>query len=59
MTSGRNCMELGRWVVLRVLLVTMELNLGNIFMIPHNYYFVQVTGCAPNKLKTHLGMKKM
>ena len=52
-------MELGRWVVLRVLLVTMELNLGNIFMIPHNYYFVQVTGCAPNKLKTHLGMEKM
>ena len=36
-------MKLGRWVDLRMLLVTMESDLGNIFMIPHEYYFMQVT----------------
>ena len=38
MTSSQNCMQLDRWVDLRVLLVTMESDIGNIFMIQHNYY---------------------
>ena len=29
-------------VGLRVVLVAMESDLRNIFMIPHNYYFVQI-----------------
>ena len=40
-------MKFGRWVGLRVVvLVAMESDLENIFMIPHNYYFVQVTTCS-------------
>ena len=43
MTSGWNCMKHGRWVDPRVLLVTVQLDLRNTFMIPHNHYFVQAS----------------
>ena len=35
-------MKFGRWVDLRMVLVAMESDLRNIFMILHDYYFVQV-----------------
>ena len=42
MTSSQNCMKFGRWIGLRVVLVAMESNPRNIFMILHDYYFMQV-----------------
>ena len=42
MTSSQNCMKFGRWAGLRVVVVVMESDPGNIFMILHDYYSMQV-----------------